>query len=168
MHYEVLWWIRCGRKLCTVDGSDFTCGSLALWIKKLKCSHQGGPPEFFWDALSHDANHWSRRGHWGLLETAKPWKKSSQPKNRSKSIKTENRMQNCQNRFIFRPQLLNPDRSDTVVTSGAHRVNCTNFITVFVNAMDWALLSSSICLSYMLYFSCSFEDLERGLCGLKS
>ena len=59
-------------------------------------------------------------------------------------------------------------KPDTMVTSGAHRVNYTNFITIFVNAMDWALLSSSICLSYMLYFSCSLEDLERGLCGLNS
>ena len=165
MHYELLWWIRCGRKLCTVDGSDFTCGSLALWIKKLKCSHLGGPPEFFWDALSHNANHWSRRGHWGLLETAKPWEKII-PTEKPKQI-DQNRKQHAKlsKPIPFQTPVFKPD---TMVTSGAHRVNYTNFITIFVNAMDWALLSSSICLSYMLYFSCSLEDLERGLCGLNS
>ena len=63
------------------------------------------------------------------------------------SIKTENRMQNCQNRYIFTSQLLNPDRSDTVVTSGAYRVNYTNFTTGFMNTMDSAFVSSIICLN---------------------
>ena len=31
-----------------------------------------------------------------------------EPKNRKNSTKTENRMQNCQNRYIFTSQLLKP------------------------------------------------------------
>ena len=34
----------------------------------------------------------------------------------------------------------------------------TNFITVFVNAMDLAFVSSSTCLNYRLYFSCSLDS----------
>ena len=46
-------------------------------------------------------------GHWGLLESAKPLKKSSNTEKPKKdSIKTENRMQNCQNRYIFTSKLL--------------------------------------------------------------
>ena len=63
------------------------------------------------------------------------------------------------------PSYSNPDRSDTVETSGAYRVNYTNFITVFVNSMDFAFLFSSICLNDRLYFRSSLEDLERGLSG---
>ena len=55
------------------------------------------------------------------------------------SIKTENRMQNCQNRYIF--------ISQSVLTSAAYRVNYTYFITVFMNAMNLAFASSSICLN---------------------
>ena len=44
------------------------------------------------------------------------------------------------------PSYYNPDRSDTVLTSGAYRVNYTNFITGFRNAMDLPFASSSICL----------------------
>ena len=63
------------------------------------------------------------------------------------SIKTENRTQNCQNQYIFTSQSLKPDRSDTVVTSVAYRLNYTNFITGFMNSMDLAFVSSSICLN---------------------
>ena len=35
-------------------------------------------------------------------------KNHSEPKNRKNSTKTENRMQNCQNRYIFTSQLLKP------------------------------------------------------------
>ena len=57
-------------------------------------------------------------------------------------------MQNCQNQYIFTPQLLkNPDRSDTMGISGAYKVNYTNFITGFMNAMDLAFVSSNISLN---------------------
>ena len=42
----------------------------------------------------------------------------------------------CQNRYIFKSQLLNPDRLDKVVTNSAHRVNYTNLMTGFMNATD--------------------------------
>ena len=45
------------------------------------------------------------------------------------------------------PDYKNPDGSDTVVTSGAYRVSYTNFIAGFMNAMDLAFVSSSICLN---------------------
>ena len=51
------------------------------------------------------------------------------------------------NRYVSHPSYQNPDRSNTVVTSGACRVNYTNFITGFMNTMDLAFVSSSICLN---------------------
>ena len=86
-------------------------------------------------------------GHWGPLETVEKIIQNRKKPKDDDSIKTENRMQNCQNRYIFTSQLLNPDRSDTVVTSGAYRVNYTNFTTGFMNTMDSAFVSSSICLN---------------------
>ena len=53
-------------------------------------------------------------GHWGVLETAKPKRKSSKTaKPQKNSAKTENRIQNRQ-------------KTDTMVTSGAYRANYTN------------------------------------------
>ena len=55
-----------------------------------------------------------RGGHWGVLETAKPKRKSSKTaKPQKNSAKTENRIQNRQ-------------KTDTMVTSGAYRANYTN------------------------------------------
>ena len=53
-------------------------------------------------------------GHWGVLETAKPKKKSSKTVKPQKNLaKTENRIQNRQ-------------KTDTMVTSAAYRANYTN------------------------------------------
>ena len=54
----------------------------------------------------------------------------SKPKTACKTVKTDT---------FSHPSYYNPDRSDTVMTSGAYRViNYTNFITEFMNAMDLA------------------------------
>ena len=87
-------------------------------------------------------------------KTEKPKKNSI--KTACKTVKTDT---------FSDPSYSNPDQSDTVVTSGAYRVNYTNFITVFVNSMDLAFLFSSICLNDRLYFRSSLEDLKRGLSG---
>ena len=63
----------------------------------------------------------------------------SKPKTACKTVKTDT---------FSHPSYYNPDRSDTVMTSGAYRViNYTNFITEFMNAMDLAFVSSNICLN---------------------
>ena len=67
----------------------------------------------------------------------KPKKIRSKPKTSCKTVNTGT---------FSHPSYYNPDRSDTVLTSGAYRVNYTNFITGFRNAMDLPFASSSICL----------------------
>ena len=85
-------------------------------------------------------------------------KNHPKPKNRKKnSIKTA--CKTVKTDTFPDPSYSNPDRSDTVETSGAYRVNYTNFFTVFVNSMDFTFLFSSICLNDRLYFRSSLEDL---------
>ena len=87
-----------------------------------------------------NANTPGRGGHWGVLETAKPKKKSSKTaKPQKNSAKTENRIQNRQ-------------KTNTMVTSGAYRANYTN-----------TLFHQSIYECHGLYFC---RSLEPGLYGL--
>ena len=52
---------------------------------------------------------WLQRGALGPIRDRKTVEKIIQNRNTEKnSIKTENRMQNCQNRYIFTSQLLKP------------------------------------------------------------
>ena len=89
--------------------------------------------------------------HWGLLNL-KTLEKTIQNRKTGKNF-DQNRKLHAKlsetDTFSpgWYPSYWNPDRSDTVVTSGAYRVNYTNFITGFMNAMDLAFVSSSICLN---------------------
>ena len=49
--------------------------------------------------------------------------------------------------ITFHIPVIKTDRSDTVVISGAYRVNYINFMTGFMNAMDLVFVSSSIFLN---------------------
>ena len=92
-------------------------------------------------------------------------KNHPKPKNRKKiRSKPEIACKTVSTDTFSHPGYQSPDRSDTVVTSGAYRVNCTNFITVLVNAMELAFASSSICLNYRLYLTSSmvFANLVAG------
>ena len=83
----------------------------------------------------------------GLIRNRKTVEKKSSrtEKPKKNSIKTENRMKTFKTDTFSHPSYKKPDQSDTVVTSGASRVNYTYFFRVFVNTMDLAFVSSSTC-----------------------
>ena len=73
-----------------------------------------------------------------LSKTEKPKKKIDQ--NRKPHTKMSKSI-------TFHIPVIKTDRSDTVVISGAYRVNYINFMTGFMNAMDLVFVSSSILLN---------------------
>ena len=87
----------------------------------------------------------TRGGHWGPLETAK---KIIQNRKTEKKIDQNRKPHTKMSKSItFHIPVIKTDRSDTVVISGAYRVNYINFMTGFMNAMDLVFVSSSIFLN---------------------
>ena len=81
----------------------------------------------------------------GPIRNCKTIEKSSKTKKLKKSYQNWKPHAKLSKPIHFHtPVIKNPDRSDTIVISGAYKVNYTNFITGFMNAMDLAFISSSI------------------------